>query len=284
MGFRNIGEVIAGYIATRPSGRRIVIDGTREPADEILFYTGQPDEVAPGKISLYAAGPGSAGLYIEAPRVAGGPEDPTYILLTHGEFSTAVDVVSRGAVNVSSEGAATLVSNGGDVAVSCGPESAITLVGEVIGSSRYAVAETPDPRSNTAAPADDLELTLPLAAGARYEVEMWVYFQTAVNCDIRTDWQVPAGSTGLKGALGATEASGDYTSRLNTRVRIGGHLHPSDVGYQLETGAADQLCYERGVVTTTDAGDITFRWAQFTATVGNLTRDAGSYMKVTRIA
>lgn len=154
-----------------------------------------------------------------------------------------------------------------------------------VGQVRYVVAAALENVNNSAAPQFDNELFLPLVANASYEVEFWVYFQSAVDCDIRTAWTVPAGATGLKTAVGATDTAASYTGRQDTRMRIGVHAFGTEIGYQLQLGNFPQVCYERGIVTTAaTAADLVFRWGQFTATVGDLTRIANSYMKVTRIA
>lgn len=105
MGFQNIGEVIAGYIATRPEGRRIVIDGTGDDYDQVVFYSGNPAELAPGSVGVDEPFDGTLRLTMRAPKI-----DPT-------DQTSRLDLES----SVDTGGSVALVSSGDMSLVSIGP-------------------------------------------------------------------------------------------------------------------------------------------------------------------
>lgn len=153
------------------------------------------------------------------------------------------------------------------------------------GIPSYVVASSQQGVDNSTTMVDDSELTFTAEANASYIVEFYVAFQAGVNCDVRTDWVTPSGSSGLKQCFGATTTAAAFTSRDNTAARVGCHGFATDVVYQLDTGGLDQLVWERGYVAVgATAGAINLRFAQGTATVGAVTRDANSYMVYKRIA
>lgn len=153
------------------------------------------------------------------------------------------------------------------------------------GSSIDYVITTDAPSvNNTTTVQNDTQLIYPLEASHTYEIEVFALFQTTVLGHIKTAWAVPAGSTGLKQALGATATAASYTSRTITPVRIGAHGFGTGVVMSLENTGLDQLVWERGiVVTSTTAGNFVYQWAQAIAVAGNLIRDVFSYIKVTKV-
>jgi hypothetical protein len=204
---------------------------------------------------------------------------------------TAIPLTESGTVSLDASGNGTVtigpstsgtVWNISNLAVSTTSTGGTVPTGS--GTPTYVIADNQDFANNTITPHDDLELAFDLEAGGVYVVEIFALFESTVNCDIRTDWGVPAGTTGLKQCLGATANSVGFTSRDQTQMRIGGHQHGTDVGYQLDTGGVDQLVWERGVVKPVLDGSFTFRWAQFAAVVGNLVRDSYSYLVWTKVA
>lgn len=200
--------------------------------------------------------------------------------------ASQIDIIAD-TINLSTDGVGvgvtagnTLVTIFGDLQVSGGGFTVTGGVGEV----QWVSAAAQQSVNNSTVLVSDNELSVLVAANATYVVQLYVLFQTAVACDVKTAWSVPAASTGLKQCVGATSVAASFTSRSETQARVGGHGHATSIVYQLDAGGVDQLCWETGVVKTTAAGAITLQWAQNTATVGNLTRDGFSLMRVERIA
>lgn len=155
--------------------------------------------------------------------------------------------------------------------------------------TQYVIAASTQSLTSSTTMQNDNELVFPLEANATYEVEVYALFQQADATgtgDLVTDYTFPSGSSGLKQCLGPSSVAGAATGREQMEVRLAAHAFGTDVDYLF--GADENLDYcvwERGVITTsTTAGNFQFRWAQKVADADALTRDASSYMKVTRIA
>lgn len=150
------------------------------------------------------------------------------------------------------------------------------------------VATTTQTVTNSATLVSDNELVFPLAASAIYLVEFSLLFNsTSATGDVKVQWSVPSGSTGLRHVMGPTNNSATFTDRQDTNVKICAHGFTTNGVSQLEAGGAstDTLVYERGVVTTgSTAGNVTVQWAQNAATAAvTLTRDANSFMTAQRV-
>ncbi|MGH3117785.1 MAG: hypothetical protein ACRDQ2_11885 [Gaiellales bacterium] len=142
--------------------------------------------------------------------------------------------------------------------------------------------------TNSATLVSDNELTFPLAANAVYLVEFSLLFNsTSATGDVKVQWSVPSGTTGLRHVIGPTNNSATFTNRQDTAVRVAAHAFTTNGVSQLEAGGAatDTLVYERAVVTTSSTpGNVTVQWAQNAATAAvTLTRDANSFMTVQRV-
>jgi hypothetical protein len=149
-----------------------------------------------------------------------------------------------------------------------------------------AVATTTQSVTSSTANQNDAELTLPVEASASYLVEFVVAFNSAADCDVRTSWGVPTGSTGLRQVTSATDTAADFTSRTNTNAQLRSiAFATSSAIYQLHTTGTSQAIWEYGIVSTGDvAGSVTFRWAQGTSTATALVRAIGSFLRITRYA
>jgi len=196
------------------------------------------------------------------------------------------------------ESGSALLDSAGDGIIRLGPTTsgtvwtitnlAVSTTTSTSGSSAnvssYVIPAATRTLSNSTTLTADADLTVTLAANTTYEIEFWLIFFTNVACDLKTAWSVPAGATGLKSCVGATDNAATYTSRTDTRARVGAHSFTTSTTYQLEIGDLAQLCWERGIVTTTSTGSLTIQWAQNSAVVGNLNRSVSSFLKVTVVS
>lgn len=140
--------------------------------------------------------------------------------------------------------------------------------------------------NNTTTLAIDDELFFEADANSVYWVNFYLMLETAsATCDLKTDWNVPASTTGLKMCLGATDTAAAFTSRTNTAMRVAAHQHGTDVVYQLGTGSAANFIWEKGIVKTgATAGEVNIRWAQNVLDGANpITREQFCYMTVKKI-
>jgi hypothetical protein len=146
------------------------------------------------------------------------------------------------------------------------------------------VASSDQGVTNSATFVDDTALTATLEANAIYLIEFGISFViTNATPDVKTEWGVPAGATGLKFTRGPTDTAGSWTSETDTRIRTDANTFGIDIPYQGSSGAF--AVTEVGSVATTSSGTLVFRFAQNTATAATTTtRQSGSYLKITRFA
>jgi hypothetical protein len=138
--------------------------------------------------------------------------------------------------------------------------------------------------------ADDPDLTTPLAALAVYRVEMHLNYGaayatgTSTGGFFQTAWTVPAGATGVRGAVGPGSGTFD-TNANNIVMRSGVHNFGTAVTYGARQTNTN-LCraVETAILTTTTAGTLALQWAQGTSYATGSILGAGSCLIVTRIA
>lgn len=125
----------------------------------------------------------------------------------------------------------------------------------------------------------DGNLTYPLAANARYHIEVFGNIQGTAG-DFKTSWTVPAGATGTRYCMGPEVAS---TDRTNSNGTFRAESFATEVPYGLN-GAAGHAIREAGVVTTTSAGTWTWNRSQNTSNAAATTVMAGTYAIIERIS
>ena len=144
-------------------------------------------------------------------------------------------------------------------------------------------------RVSTATRTADPDLTMSLAANATYIVEFHMYIGGSQFALVVTEWLVPSGATGLKGAIGPASSATEVTAGNNNAdgiaMRSGSHGFGTTVTYG-RRNVNSNLCYaiETGTVTTTSAGTLALGWAQSTSSTTFNRMGQGSWMRVTRIA
>ncbi|MFJ7417998.1 hypothetical protein ACIQXD_05215 [Streptomyces uncialis] len=161
--------------------------------------------------------------------------------------------------------------------------------GTAIGVPAYAYKAAATDRASTTTPAADPDLVLPLAATGVYVVEMHLLVGGPAAGLLVTQWQVPAGATGLKGAHGpaSTAAGTDALTNAGDNIpgRFGAHGFGTTVTYGRRNTNTNLLyAIETGVVTTTGtAGNCAVAWAQSASNATPTRMGAGSWMRATRI-
>lgn len=143
-------------------------------------------------------------------------------------------------------------------------------------------------RTNTTVLTLDPELQMTLAANATYFVEFFVLAGGSTTGDLKTNWQTPAGASGLKSVEGPATGSTANSNADNSTVRIGVHGFDTDIAYNALRNGTGLLfrVYEHAVVTTAGtAGVCGLRWSQNAVDATNATRvAAGSFMRVKRVS
>lgn len=168
--------------------------------------------------------------------------------------------------------------------IAAGDDITVDLLQAMIPQHFYKTANTD--RTSTTTFADDPDLTCELEANSVYFVEMFLCYAALDAADIKTEWTVPTGATGVKSCMGPASDAVAETNANSIEGRWGVHGFGTDVTYGAPRNSASNLQYaqENGVVTTTNAGTLALAWAQNTSN-GTATRmGSGSYMRVTRLA
>lgn len=138
-------------------------------------------------------------------------------------------------------------------------------------------------RNTTITPTADPDLQVDLEAGATYQVEIWIHYSTPAAADFRTDWNYTGTlSSTNKAAVGLGTTVSESTPQ--GIIRAGVHGIATDITYGDRGGSNQIFAYETGLVVTTTAGTLEFRWAQGTSNASNTSVHAESRMRVQRIA
>jgi hypothetical protein len=149
-----------------------------------------------------------------------------------------------------------------------------------IGGTQSVVKTADETVNNSTVLQNDDQLLLPIGASQTWAFEMFIYFTKANAAPgFKFDFAIPATTAGrhmgsnvderLDDALAAAVfASTDLTSDIT--LDFAGTTNPA-------------LIHIIGTVSTGDAGNLQFRWAQAVANASNTVVKAGSWMKATRL-
>lgn len=141
---------------------------------------------------------------------------------------------------------------------------------------------------NNVALAADVDLVLPVPASSRWWIEMHLVVAGTNTAKIKTDWTVPAGTSGNRRVHGPGSSAATQTDADNTASRWGVHGFGTAITFGLPRNAGSlhsQLLETALVAVGTSAGSIALRWAQSVADAANPTFvQPGSLIKAYRLA
>jgi hypothetical protein len=125
------------------------------------------------------------------------------------------------------------------------------------------------------------DLVLSLEANSTYYLQGTIFFDCSTTADAKVGWVVPTGATGSWAADGPSTTSAGVSSTPVQRGSqvITGTLNVGGVG----VGSTIAMM-PTGVITTTSAGTIAFRYGQLVAEVSDLVIRAGSVITAAKIA
>lgn len=153
---------------------------------------------------------------------------------------------------------------------------------------RYKAANTD--RASTTTFADDPDLTCALDASAVYRVEFWLHFAAIDQVSgspagrFKTMWNVPAGWTGNRSAVGPDQGAILSSTSSGGQGRWGVHNFSTSATYG-DRDSTTNLAFalEEGTIFTTTAGTVTLQWAQAVSNASATRLAQGSVLRVTRI-
>lgn len=228
--------------------------------------------------------------------VGGSPSDANLAVINSTTSATLIsgrlpgDTVSRYFVNTDGNtGWGPGGSTFADVTLARTGVGTLTLTGNLsvtgIGQERYVLKPSDTARTSTSTVTDDPHLTATVVANGVYIVRFVVFATTAdpASTDIRTAWNVPSGSTGLKLMHGPGDTAADFGSGTNTRGRFAARQYATTGSYQSEANAVAIL--EESIITIGGtAGSVTLQWSQTVSDTDAVTVLASSYMYIRRLA
>lgn len=141
-------------------------------------------------------------------------------------------------------------------------------------------------RSSTTTLTADPDLQFAVVANGVYLVEFELAYGGTATEQIKTDWSVPSGATGIKAGVGikSGEAANGFADGVSSRYGY----YPfatTNVFTCVRTGTGNlQVAKETGIVTVAStAGTVALRWAQNTSTANTMRMGVGAWGRCTRI-
>jgi hypothetical protein len=150
----------------------------------------------------------------------------------------------------------------------------------------YIVKAASTARASTTTFADDPELSIPVVAGEVCWLEFYLMFASLAAADLKTQWSVPAGTTGNRRVLGPGSAAADANAD-NIATRLGVHVAAGSTTYSGVRDSASNFfqVVETGLLTIGGtAGNVVMQWAQNTSNATATTLAAGSFVRKTRLS
>jgi len=202
------------------------------------------------------------------------------------QLSFAAITTFEQGLNVSGPISATSADISSDLNIGGNVVSNLNVVGDFtatgFGFTKFIRKTADTVRTSTATVAADPHLTFAAEANANYVIETYLFYTADVAVDIKFNYSVPAGASGIRWVLGvATEA----TSHTNITMRSSAHGATETPGIGSAAiasgeGGKDTFVLNMGAT----AGNVTFQWSQNTSSANALTLRMNSFMKVTKVA
>ncbi|MFI0236319.1 hypothetical protein [Streptomyces sp. NPDC016845] len=140
-------------------------------------------------------------------------------------------------------------------------------------------------RSATTSFVDDPDLFASLEANATYHATFYLHFAAVDLARFKTMWNVPAGATGLRSAIGPDQGVSLSGASAGGTGRWGVHAFTTSVTYGTRDSATNQCAaIEDGVISTTTAGTLALQWAQVTSNATATRLGQGSTLHLRRLA
>lgn len=134
--------------------------------------------------------------------------------------------------------------------------------------------------SNSATAQNDDHLFGAVEAGAIYEVDLFLLYNSTTTADLKVGFTAPTGSTLVWHALG-NQVGGSSSSSASIRIDAGALFDTRALG---GTGAANLVAHLTGLlIVGATAGTFRFQWAQQTAEVSDTKVLANSFLKLRKL-
>lgn len=134
--------------------------------------------------------------------------------------------------------------------------------------------------NNSTAFVADNTLLLPLVANSTYHVSAMFVVSGPSGANWKQQWSSPAGSAGTRFTHGPSTGA---TSVRDNNVNFRSAPLTTSLSYNTDGSESSAIREEIWLTTAGTAGNLTLTWAQLTATVGNTSVLAGSWMSAQRV-
>lgn len=150
-----------------------------------------------------------------------------------------------------------------------------------VGNRQYRLRTTAATAKTTATTAIDTVLTGIVLTPGTWKLEVSLVMLGTTG-DFKSNWDFTGTWSGVKAVRGPSAAT-ELQDFNNTMMRSGGHGLTTDITYGLNS-AASAVAREWAMVTVTDTGTWSIRWAQETANAASSNLNGGSFMTAERWA
>lgn len=133
--------------------------------------------------------------------------------------------------------------------------------------TNYVIKSGSESTASDATINDDSDLLFAVEANATYHVKFNVFAAATTTADIKTAWSVPTGAAGLRKVSGPGSTAADGSAD-NVAGKFGVHGFTTEITY---SGVRNSntlqfwILEEALVITSSTAGNVTFRWSQATS-------------------
>ncbi|MFD6620175.1 hypothetical protein ACFWFB_33580 [Streptomyces albidoflavus] len=132
---------------------------------------------------------------------------------------------------------------------------------------------------------DDTDLFASLEANAVYHATFYLHFAAVDLARFKTMWNVPAGATGVRSAMGPDQGVVLSGTSAGGTGRWGVHAFTTSVTYGTRDSPTNQCAaIEEGTITTTSAGTLALQWAQVSSNATATRLAQGSTLHLRRLA
>lgn len=159
------------------------------------------------------------------------------------------------------------------------------VVGEMAGLATIVIKPANTDLSSTTILTNDPHLTVSLAAGAVYLVEVYLYYAALNSIGFKTGWNASGGITSVNRSCMGPGSNATDTNADNISMRSGVHAYTTQVTYGTRNHATNlSVATETGMVSTTTASTLTIQWAQVSSNLAATRLGIGSWLRATRIS
>lgn len=154
-----------------------------------------------------------------------------------------------------------------------------------IGQTRYVKKTADESVTSSTTLQNDDALVVSLAANAEYELTLYLAVNGSAAGDVKTAWSMPASTTGQRFEFGPDTSSATSSAGTAVRASCLTDGFATEINYgTFATGQQSFIMEVLYITTAGTSGNAQLQWAQNASSATATTVEAGSYLKITRVA